>query len=555
MRDSLRRLLQLQMGGLIADFVTGRVRVPAPLRQEVTTRHGCSSVLRNMIQRALGTITMLLALAASAAPVQPEAQPLTKQSWFEARTAYFQIYSCGTTQEVARIAMRLEQFREAYSLLAGAQAVASPPVLVMAFPDPAALRPFLPLYQGKPANLTAFFNRGSDQNLIVLSLSGPETGSLKVIFHEYNHLLLRHNQPYWPMWLTEGMAEVYTTFEVVGSYRARFGKLIDQHLRLLASRPLMPLNQLFAVTRTSPEYNERERQGVFYSESWLLTHCLMLGDNPAHKAGFRQLTPLLRQGQSPEQAFTNALHTTLPAMEAELRAYLLHGKFIPLELPLSARLEQRRTFTTRGLTPAEVYYRLGDELLHIGRLDTAESYFLQARRLAPASPLPYEGLGQLAARREHHDEAVRWLRQAAQLGPLNYLGHYTYAREKYLLTGNGSSLSPLAPEPAAEIRSGLQKSLALMPDFGPAHQLLGFFETVQRENLPAALQHLEKAIQLEPENQSYLISLAQAQLAIHDPKAARQTLANLCLPYVEPQLRARAEEMIKTLDRPGEPAK
>jgi Flp pilus assembly protein TadD len=506
-----------------------------------------------MIRRALGAITAMLAWAASAAPGQPGALPLTQRHWFEARTAYFHIYSCGSTQEVARVAARLEQFREAYSLLAGAQAVASPPIVVMAFPDLASMRPFLPLYQDKPANLTAFFNRGSDQNLIVLPLSGSGTGSLKIIFHEYTHLLLRHNQPYWPMWLTEGMAEIYATFEVHGGYRARIGNPIDHHLRLLAHRPLMPLKELFAVTRDSPEYNEREHQGVFYSESWLLTHYLMLGGNPAHKANFRQLTPLLRQGQPPEQAFTNALRTTLPAMEVELRRYLERGKFAPLELAVSASLETPRAFATRGLTPTEVCYRLGDELLHIGQLDTAESYFLQARKLAPGSPLSYEGLGLLAAKRGQSNEAVRWLRQAMQLGPLNFLAHYIYAREKYLLTANGPSLRPLGKEAAAEIRGGLQKSLALMPDFGPAHHLLGFFEMVQGEDFAAARQHLQKAIQLEPENQSYLLSLAQVQLAANDPKAARHTLEPLRLPYVEPQIRAHAEEMIKALGQSGEP--
>ncbi len=172
---------------------------------------------------------------------------------------------------------------------------------------------------------------------------------------------------------------------------------------------------------------------------------------------------------------------------------------------------------------------------------------MQAKKLGPASPLPYEGLGLLAARRGQPAEAVRFLRQAMRLGPLNFLGHYTYAREKYLLTANGPNLHPLEKETAAEIRAELQKSLALMPDFGPAHHLLGFFEMVQGENLADAEKHIERAIQLEPENQSYLLTLAQAQLASRDPAAARRTLEPLRLPYVEPQIRAHAEEMIKTL--------
>ena len=506
-----------------------------------------------MIRHALGALTALLALAASAAPGRPGASGLVQRHWFEARTAYFHIYSCAPTQEVARLAVRLEQFREAYSILAGAQAVASPPIVVIAFPDHASMQPFLPLYEGKPANLAAFFSRGSDQNLIVLALAGSDDSSLKIIFHEYTHLLLRRNQPWWPVWLSEGMAEIYATFEVNGPH-ARIGLPIEHHLRLLGQTPLLPLSELFAITRDSPDYNERQRQGIFYSESWLLTHYLMLGGNPAHKANFRQLTPLLREGQPAEEAFTNALHTTLPAMQAELRHYLARGKFEPLELTLSAPLETPRTFATRGLTPMEVCYRLGDELLHIGRFDTAESWFRQAMKLAPASPLSYEGLGLLAARNGEPDEAVRLLRQAAKLGPLNFLGHYTYAREKYLLTAQGRDLHALDPDTAADIRAELQKSLALMPDFGPAHHLLGFFEMVQSEDLPGAEKHIERAIQLEPENQSYLLSLAQVQLARKDPAAARRTLEPLRLLYVEPQVRAHAEQMLKALSATPDPS-
>ena len=149
-----------------------------------------------MIRHALGTFAALLACAAVAAPGRPEVHSLTQRHWFEARTAHFQIYSCGPTQEVARLATRLEQFRNAYSLLAGGQAVASPPIVVMAFPDLASMRPFLPFYQGRPANLVAYFSCNSDQNLIVLFLSGAGAGSLKNVFHEYTHLLLRRNQPY-----------------------------------------------------------------------------------------------------------------------------------------------------------------------------------------------------------------------------------------------------------------------------------------------------------------------------------------------------------------------
>ena len=497
-----------------------------------------------MIRCVLALSIALFALAAPAAPDHGTVQSLIHRRWFEARTPHFQIYSCGATQAVARLAARLEQFRDAYALLAGAQAVASPPIIVLAFPDYAAMKPFLPLYQGNPENLSAFCHRGSDENLIVLHLEG--TGSLERVFHEYAHLLMRHNQAYWPMWLNEGMAEIYSPFEVVGPSRTRIGKPLAYHLRVLAQTSLMPLRQLFAVTRDSPEYNESQQQGIFYAESWLLTHYLMLGGNPAHAAGFRQLTPLLRQGQNPEQAFTNALHTTLPAMEAELRRYLTQGKFQPLDLTVAANLATPHAISTRHLTPAEVCFHLGDELLRIGRLDAAESYFSQALKLAPASPLPYEGLGLLAARRRQPQEAVQYLRRAAKHGPLNFLSHYLFAQELLALTASSpGEYTRLDKQVAAEIRAHLGSSLALMPSFAPAHHLLGFFELLQGEDLATAERQLATAIQLEPENQGYLLTLAQVQLARHNPAAAQRTLAPLNLAYVEPHLRAHALQMLR----------
>ncbi len=213
----------------------------------------------------------------------------------------------------------------------------------------------------------------------------------------------------------------------------------------------------------------------------------MAGDNPVYKAHFAQFMDLLYQGQLPEPAFTNAMQASLPAMEAELRRYLKRGQFTPIGLALKSDISAPVKLTTRNVTPIEIYFRLGDELLRIDRLDTAELYFIQAQKLAPDSPLPYEGLGLLAAERKQHDAALRNLNEAIQRGSDSFLVYYVYAREKYQLTADAQDrYAPLQGQAAGEIRDELQKSLALMPDFAPANELLGFFEMVQGENLPAA---------------------------------------------------------------------
>ncbi len=275
----------------------------------------------------------------------------------------------------------------------------------------------------------------------------------------------------------------------------------------------------------------------------------MIGSTPTRQAEFRQLTPLLREGFSPEAAFTNAFRASLPTIEAELRHYLAQGNFHPLELAFQGNLNTAQSITWRGLMPVEVSYRLGDELMCIGRLDSAENYFLEAKKLAPGSPLPYEGLGLLAAARNQPSEAVKQLDLAMQRGPVGFLAHYTYAREKYLLTSvPPESYRRLNGQQADEIRAELKKSLALMPDFGPAHNLLGFFEMVQRDDLAAAEQHLARSIQLEPENEAYLLTLAQVQLARNDPAAAKKTLEALRRPYIPSSIRTHAEQMLREIN-------
>ena len=497
----------------------------------------------------------MLLLAATAARGEPASDSLLSRPWFEARTPNFHLDSCGATREVRRLAERLEQFRNAYSRLAGAEAVASPPIIVIAFPDQESMGPFLPLYQGRAADLGAFFSRGSDENLIVLALSKADAASLRTIYHEYSHLLFRHQQAYWPMWLCEGMAEIYSTFEVKGREQARLGLPIDRHLSLLAEAPMWSLSKLFSVTRGSPEYNERRYNGIFYAESWLLTHYLLLGDNADYRTNFPQLTVLLRQGQSPEQAFTNAFHTSLPGMQADLARYLARGKFKPLTVKLSAAVDLRRACVTQSISPAEVCFRLGDELLHIGRFDAAEWYFRQGEKLAPNSPLPCEGLGFLVARRGQPAEAVNCFRKAQQLGQLSYLALFASAQQQCALAAGGPNLRPLEPAAAAEVRAELEQSLALMPDFGPAHHLLGALDLVQGHDLADAERHIRRATELEPENQAYSLALAQVEFARGDTEAARITLEALRLGYVAPDIRARAAEMLKALAQRGEPAR
>jgi len=475
--------------------------------------------------------------------------PLEQRPWVEVSTAHFDFYSCGPIGNVYKLAGRLEQFSSAYAQLAGTQAVAAPPIDVLVFPNRQTLEPFLPLYNGRPATIAAFFHHGPGENMIVLSM--PEPGArlnLDVIFHEYAHFLFRRNDSVWPLWLREGMAEIYSTFETSGRY-AQIGAPIPGHLRVLSEQPLMPLAELFSVKEDSPDYNEQQRQGIFYAESWVLTQFLMAGDIPGYVSRFGQFSALLHQGRLPEDAFTNALQTSLPGMEAQLHRYLLRGQYRPINLVVSTNLSAPISSNSRNVAPAEVCFRLGQELLRIGRLDEAEPQFLKARELAPESPLPLEGLGLLAVRRGQTDAALQNLQAAMDRGSRSFMVYYAFAQAKYHATADAEGRQTrLEGPPAGEIRQALQRSIVLMPDFAPAHELLGFFEMVQGDDLAMAGQQLQYAIQLAPENRSYLIALAQWDIRQQNPEAARQTLQSLLRPNVAEQIRTIAQQLLAEIN-------
>ena len=151
------------------------------------------------------------------------------------------------------IAVDIEQFRHVVGgFLRGAHPPLSMPTTVYAFDDRKSLEPFVPLYQGKPASLGGYCHCGSasDVNFIALDL-GSYAGASLVIFHEYTHLLVRNAVSGVPAWLNEGLAEYYSTFDLVEDGRkAHIGKPIARHVLLLRER-FIPLNELLAVDHSS----------------------------------------------------------------------------------------------------------------------------------------------------------------------------------------------------------------------------------------------------------------------------------------------------------------
>ena len=409
-------------------------------------------------------VVLVLAMtAASPVATQP------RDGWIRARTRHFDIVSNATEREVRSLASNLEQFVVVVSRILGTTAAPGVPVTVMAFRDDRSFRPFKPLYDGKPTNISGFFQRTRHATLIALDINASREGRpFAVIFHEYTHVLSGDAGRRWPAWLAEGLAEFYSTFEADGD-RVTLGAPIAGHLYLLRQGLMMPLGQLFGVDRQSPIYNEGLRQNTFYAESWAFAHYLMLGNNTSRQPHLRQFIQSIGDGEPVEPAFRKVFTADDATLETELRGYISRRAFPVTTYRLTAPVGVS-AIEVRPLSLAQGEWHLGNLLLQTDRLDEAEASFKRAMTLDEGDPGPYEGLGFLALHRNQSDVAAGYLEEAIARKSRNYLAHYTYA-DTLQRQLSGGALTPGAIQP---ILDSAGAAAALEPGFLPARHLLGW---------------------------------------------------------------------------------
>jgi hypothetical protein len=195
--------------------------------------------------------------------------------WLSIRSKNFLLVGNASESAIRRVGRDLEEFRSALgNVFPAVREQASIGTTVLVFKDDVSFRPYKPLYQGKAGNVAGYFQPGEDVNFIALA---ADTESPRVLYHEFVHSLTRDSALPLPLWASEGLAELYSMFEVSGR-EIILGRAIGEHLTTL-NQAMMPLDTLFSVGQGSPYYSETNKQTMFYAESWATVHYLMFGNN------------------------------------------------------------------------------------------------------------------------------------------------------------------------------------------------------------------------------------------------------------------------------------
>ena len=463
--------------------------------------------------------------------------------WTKVQSKNFVLVGNANENQIREVAENLELFRTAYSRFFTLQErAASVGTIVVVFKTDDSFRPYKPLYQGRPANIAGYFQGGQDVNYIALS---ADIKTPRVIYHEYVHQLMSDNLASLPPWFQEGFAECFSTLEIEGKdKKIRMGRAIGEHVGLLSQRRFMPLEQLFAVTQESKEYNEEEKQGLFYAESWALVHYMMLGPKD-RRDKFLEFLNGLNKGTSAPAVFQQVFQTDLQSFQKVFEAYILQQQSWPaMEISSPGRLDRKRDMTAKTLSEAQAEFYLGDLLLHSSRIPEGEVHLRNAVRLDPVLADAQSGMGRLLLRQNKETEAMTYLRRATELDPKNYLTHYYYASS--IQSRNRTQTE----EDWSRARSELLKAIELAPQFVAATEMLANMNLSRNAEMPQTVDLLRKARVFAPGNDNLTVMLAFALLRTSERESARGLAeAVLMKASLSPTMRRNAETVLASLNR------
>ena len=311
-----------------------------------------------MNSRSLALVVLACVIAAFASPILAGEVELPKpgQKWIEVRTDHFRFFSNAGKSATRRVAVDLEELRAVLGQLTDYELHSPIPTLIYVFRHERSFAPYKILYQGKPAAISGYFAAREHANYIAINADSRDAS--EIVFHEYVHYVSANSLGYLPTWLSEGLAEFYSSFEVVDD-TVYLGLPIMRHLALLRGSTPIPLDQLLAVDHGSPLYNEKDRKGEFYAESWALVHYLLLG-NQERRLQLSRFLDLIHDGTPEDTAFTAAFGTDSETLAREVRGHI-RGRRFPFA-QATAEIDVEAGLSVRGMSYSEVLYRLGDLL-------------------------------------------------------------------------------------------------------------------------------------------------------------------------------------------------
>jgi hypothetical protein len=483
---------------------------------------------------ALAALAALLLPTARAAAADVPA--VARDKWVEVRTPAFTVLANTGERKATEVALSFERFRTALQQLRpGDTHSHSVPLRVIVFDNDRSFGPYKVVADDRAGSLVGQFQQGHWADYILLNGFPRQGDALPVVYHEYVHAFVRNNFTNVPLWLEEGLAELYSTFEVDDG-ELLVGRADVDHVRTLREKSFLPLAELFAVDQTSPAYVEAHRVGLFYAQSWLLVHYVMVGGGERVDQ-MRTFLASLRAGQDDEEAFRAAFGKTMPELEKELRGYVNTPTFAYLRIPVTS-LAQQPAPVVREVPAAEALYELGTSMALRAQVDVDAVRAHLDAAAAAGIPDAWASLGWMEQRLGNAAAASALFDKAAAGGATRPLSLVLRAQS---MLGAGTS-TPAASQAA---RALLRQALAADPGYVQAQALLGRTWVLGEEPPDEGIGILTAALGRLPGRSDVAWDLALLHLRKNDLPAAERLVREVVVPNGSPELVAHVERSME----------
>ncbi len=397
--------------------------------------------------------------------------------WIRLKSANFEMYTSASEKDARETLKYFEQVRSFFQQGMGNIPGKELPVRIVAFNSKKEYEPY------RFNNFaTAYYHPTATTDDIVLSQTGFDV--FPVAVHEYVHLVTKHMGMKLPPWLSEGIAELYSTLKPMGN-KVLVGTLIEGRHQALLREKWVPLKVIVNADHNSPYYNEKNQAGSLYNEGWALTHMLVLTNE--YRPGFAKFLDLINAGTPTEEALNKAYGKTIEQVDKELQAYLNGTHFQGAYF--AQKLEKANDeITVEPAGAFDVKLVLADLLDRPGNENATRAALEELAKEDPKRPEAFAALGYLAWREHKTDEAMKDFGTAFELGGRNPGMLWDYGR---MLRGRNPAeatrvlLELLKQEPArvdARLELAAQQLTANQP--GEALETLKPVKKVTPEEAP-----------------------------------------------------------------------
>lgn len=367
------------------------------------------------------------------------------------------------------------------------------------------------------------------RDLIVIGPGGNAEDS-RVITHEYTHLLVHQAGMRIPLWMNEGIAELYSTLQPVAN-KMRVGTPINSHL-LRLRRDWLDIRQVLKAE----SYGSDDHVGPFYSMSWAIAHMMLLEDDLRVK--WPRFIEALEKGMPPEQALKKVFGLTPQQLEQHVQGYI-RSKTVNI-VDFNFKWEEwKEKAQTRPATELENGLAMVDLYLSGKNIEPAIRH---AEKLAAAFPQAFEPWEGLATARMHSGDfegAATAIREAFERGSDNPT-----------LLARGASLTV---SDRALARRMIDRAITADSGHFEAQLQLAAWH-MQARDYAAALAAARRITRISHEDTPrYMALYVQAAARSGDMAAAQAAVKEFQAYAVSDKDKAMAEKLAASIDRDDPP--